>query len=37
MEKKIPLDSKWQIDVIAIKIDFDRNLTEIRHFKNSVF
>ena len=37
MEKKIPLDSKWQIDVIAIKIDFKSKLAKIRHFKNSVF
>jgi len=37
MEKKIPLDSKWQIDVMAIKIDFKSKLAKIRHFKNSVF
>jgi putative endonuclease len=37
MEEKIPLDSKWQIDVIAIKIDFKSKLAKIRHFKNSVF
>jgi len=37
MEKKIPLNSKWQIDVIAIKIDLNNRKAKIRHFKNAVF
>ena len=37
MEKKIPLDSKWQIDIISIKIDLASKKAKIRHFKNSVF
>jgi len=37
MEKKIPLNSKWQIDVIAIKIDLNNRKARIRHFKNAVF
>ena len=37
MAKKVPLDKKWQIDVVAIKIDSDNNLAKIQHFKNAVF
>jgi putative endonuclease len=37
MEKKIPLESPWQIDVIAIKIDLNNRKAKIRHFKNAVF
>ena len=35
MEKKIPLDSKWQIDVIALSISPD--IIKLRHLKNAVF
>jgi len=34
MEKKIPLDSKWQIDVIAIKINLESRKAKINHFPN---
>lgn len=34
MEKKIPLDSKWQIDVISIKIDLNSKKAKIKYFKN---
>jgi len=37
MEKKIPLESPWQIDVVAIKIDLNNRKAKIRHFKNAVF
>lgn len=37
MKNKIPLDSKWQIDVIAIEIDSINKKAKIRHFKNAVF
>ena len=37
MEKKIPLESPWQIDVIAIKIDLNNRKAKIRYFKNAVF
>lgn len=33
-ENKIPLDSKWQIDVIAIKVDPFFKKAKLRHFKN---
>ena len=35
IKKKIPLDSKWQIDVIAIELR-DKKV-KINHFKNVVF
>ena len=37
MEKKIPLETKWQIDVIAIKADFNNKLAKIRHFQNAIY
>ncbi len=35
-QNKIPLDSKWQIDIIGIKIDLNNKKAKIRHFKNAV-
>jgi putative endonuclease len=35
MEKKIPLNSKWQIDVIAITVDPKRKI-KINHFENAI-
>jgi len=35
MKKKIPLDTKWQIDVIAIIIKPNKKV-EISHFENAV-
>jgi putative endonuclease len=37
MEKKIPLDSKWQIDVVSVEINSDLNKAKIRHFQNAIF
>lgn len=37
MEKKIPLDSPWQIDVVSIKIDSESKKAKIQHFQNAVF
>jgi len=34
MEKRTPLDSKWQIDVISIKVDPQYKKAQIRHLKN---
>lgn len=34
MEKKIPIDSKWQIDVISIRINLENKKAKIRHFLN---
>lgn len=36
-KKKIPLDVKWQIDIVSIRIDFILKKVKIRHFKNCVF
>ena len=36
VENTIPLDSKWQIDVIGISIDINSKKAKIRHFKNAV-
>ena len=35
MKKKIPLNSKWQIDVIAIEVDSNRK-AKINHFENAI-
>lgn len=34
IEKKIPLDSKWQIDVISIKINLGNKKAKILYFSN---
>ena len=34
IEKKIPLDSKWQIDVISIKINLENKKAKIYYFQN---
>lgn len=36
-EKKISLESKWQIDVISVKLDSDFQKARVRHFENAVF
>jgi len=35
MRKKIPLNSKWQIDIVAIKID-PKNRAKINYFENAI-
>jgi len=35
-EKKIPLDSRWQIDVIGVLIDINSKKAKIRYFENAV-
>jgi len=35
-EKKISLESKWQIDVISIKVNLNAKKAKIKHFKNAV-
>lgn len=34
IKKKISLNAKWQIDVIALKIDLESKKAKLRHFKN---
>ena len=36
MKNKIPLDIKWQIDVISIRVDLNSKKARIRHFENAV-
>ena len=35
-EKKISPESKWQIDVISIKVNLNAKKAKIRHLKNAV-
>jgi putative endonuclease len=37
MGKKIPLDVKWKIDVISLRMDLKNNKIKLRHFQNAVF
>ena len=36
-QNKLPLDVKWQIDVIGIKINPITNEEKIKHFENAVY
>ena len=36
-DQKIPLDTKWQVDVISIKINSIKKRAKIRHFQNAIF
>jgi len=36
LEKKIPLDRKWQIDAISVKIDPVSKKAKVRHLKNAI-
>jgi len=33
-KRKIPFDSKWQIDAIAINLDFKKRKAKISYFEN---
>ncbi len=35
-EKKIPLESKWQIDIISIEVNLSSKKAKIRHLKNAI-
>ena len=35
-ENNIPLESKWQIDIIAIRVDLNAKKAKIKHFQNAV-
>lgn len=35
LEKKIPLDSKWQIDVVSVRVDLNSKKAGIRHIRNA--
>ena len=36
IEKKVLLDSPWQIDVVSIKIDSDSKKAKIQYFQNAI-
>lgn len=36
VRNKIPLETKWQIDVLAIIVDLEKHKAKIRHFKNII-
>ena len=36
LEKKIPLDTKWQIDTISVRINSILKKAKIRHFQNAI-
>lgn len=36
MKKKIPLDTKWQIDIVSVKMDSRLKKAKISHFENAV-
>lgn len=36
LEKKISFDTKWQIDVISVKIDPELKKAKVRHLKNVI-
>lgn len=37
MEKRYPIDQKWQIDVLAIAIDQETKKARVKHFKNAIW
>lgn len=34
MKNRVPLDSQWQVDVVAIRVDQAAKKAKIKHFKN---
>jgi len=36
LERKIPLESKWQIDVVSIRVNLNNQKAKIRHLENAV-
>ena len=36
LEKKIPLDRKWQVDAISVLISSDKKKAKVRHLENAV-
>lgn len=37
IKRKVPLDAKWQIDVISLKLDLNAKSAKLRHLKNIAF
>lgn len=36
IKNKLPLDSKWQIDVVSIRVDLNSKKAKIRHLENAI-
>jgi putative endonuclease len=36
IKNKLPLDSKWQIDVVSIRVDLNLKKAKIRHLENAI-
>ncbi len=36
LENNISLESKWQIDVISIRVDLNKKKAKVKHFQNAV-
>lgn len=37
LEKNLPVDIPWQIDVIAIELDYDTEIAHLKHYQNAIF
>lgn len=37
LEKNYPLETNWQIDVIAIELDLEKRRANLRHIKNAIW
>jgi len=37
LENKISLESKWQVDIIAIRVDLNIKKAKIKHFQNIIY
>jgi putative endonuclease len=36
IKNKLPLDLKWQIDVVSVRVDLDLKKAKIRHLENAI-
>ncbi len=36
MQKKLPLDTEWRVDIIGVYIDQENRKAQIRHFRNTL-
>ena len=37
LQKRFPVEQKWQIDVLAISVDPETKKAEIKHFENAIW
>jgi putative endonuclease len=36
LEKRVSLETKWQIDILSIIVDFEKRKAKIKHFENAI-